>query len=384
MKKHLKLVFALFIVLSIKACDEENTVGVPSSNSNSTINLDNSDNEEEDNNNNGSNSNWLIPVNQVRDGGPGKDGIPALLNPETRSINQTTYLKDDDLVLAIKIDNEIKVYPHTILDWYEIVNDQIGVDFFAITYCPLTGTGIGWDRKIDGAATTFGVSGLLYNSNLIPYDRRTNSNWSQMRLDCVNGSLIGEKVNTYTLFETTFRTLKSMGINGEVVTTGTGYSRSYGTYPYGDYKTNDDLLYFPVAHEDDRLPKKERIHGIIDGGRTLAVRFEDFSSGVQVYEETLNEKSIIISGSKQNNFIVSFYTTLDDGTKLEFEPVHGSLPVIMSDNEGNRWDIFGYAVSGPRVGSQLQPTRSLMSYWFAWAAFYPLTRLYGHVYEYIE
>ena len=124
---------------------------------------------------------WLIPEGLVRDGGPGKDGIPAISDPKFTQASAVDYLKDEDLVIGLKYNEEIKVYPHIILDWHEIVNDEIDEFAFALTYCPLTGTAINWNRKLNGITTTFGVSGLLYNSNLIPYDRETDSNWSQMQ-----------------------------------------------------------------------------------------------------------------------------------------------------------------------------------------------------------
>jgi hypothetical protein len=149
------------------------------------------------NSNNNTSTEWLIPRNQVLDGGPGKDGIPALQNPVFISANEATYLSDNDLVLGFVDGEDARAYPHSILDWHEIVNDDINNESVAVIYCPLTGTGIGWDRVVKGKKTTFGVSGLLYNSNIIPYDRDTDSNWSQLLLQSVNGTLSGAIANTY-------------------------------------------------------------------------------------------------------------------------------------------------------------------------------------------
>ncbi|MEM9929251.1 MAG: DUF3179 domain-containing (seleno)protein, partial [Bacteroidota bacterium] len=137
---------------------------------------------------------WIIPRGNVFDGGPGCDGIPAIEDPEFVSLGEATYLEDGDLVLAVADANgQVKLYAHNLLDWHEIINDEVAGQPLAIVYCPLTGTGIGWDRIIDGEQTSFGVSGLLYNTNIIPYDRKTGSNWSQQRLECVNGELAGER-----------------------------------------------------------------------------------------------------------------------------------------------------------------------------------------------
>ncbi|MGI9543245.1 MAG: DUF3179 domain-containing (seleno)protein, partial [Cyclobacteriaceae bacterium] len=119
----------------------------------------------------GGNSNdWLVPSNEVLGGGPGKDGIPALETPEMISVAQATYLRDDDLVIGFRSGIDVRAYSHKVLDWHEIINDDVNGTAIAVTYCPLTGTAIGWDRNISGGTTTFGVSGLLYNTNLIPYD----------------------------------------------------------------------------------------------------------------------------------------------------------------------------------------------------------------------
>jgi len=122
-----------------------------------------------------SDNTWLISSNEVFDGGPGKDGIPSIDRPNFSEVNSIGYMKVDDLILGLKVGNEIRGYTHPVLDWHEIVNDQVKDHPIAITYCPLTGTGIGWNRKIGNLVITYGVSGLLYRNNLIPYDRQTNS-----------------------------------------------------------------------------------------------------------------------------------------------------------------------------------------------------------------
>ena len=172
---------------------------------------------------------WLIPVNEVFDGGPGRDGIPSVDKPVfiTADDPANSYLLDNDLVVGIKIGNVVRAYPHPILDWHEIINDKIGANALALTYCPLTGSAVAWNRIINGTETTFGVSGLLYNTNLIPYDRLTQSNWSQMKLQCVNGELIGQTPQLFNIVETTWKTWKELYPNTLVVSTNTGFSRPY-------------------------------------------------------------------------------------------------------------------------------------------------------------
>ncbi len=308
---------------------------------------------------------WSIPITEVLDGGPGKDGIPALENPEFSEVQNITYVVDDDLVIGIKIGDEVRAYPHAILDWHEIINDNVGDVSVAVTYCPLTGTGIGWDRNVNGAETTFGVSGLLYNTNLIPYDRATNSNWSQILNESVNGNLSGEKADLIYLFETDFKTWKSMYPDSKVVSVLTGFSRTYGVTPYGDYATNNDFFLFPVE-KDTRLPLKERVLAIVDEADAKAYTFDSFVAE-NIINDSFKGKNYMIVGNP--NFIVAFELT-GDYANLDFQYAFDSTEILLTDNEGNSWNVFGEAVTGPRAGQQLTHSASFMAYWFSIPAFY--------------
>lgn len=313
---------------------------------------------------------WLIPTDQVFDGGPGRDGIPSVDNPQFTNVNDAPYLLDNDLVIGIKIGGTIRAYPHPILDWHEIVNDDISGQKTAITYCPLTGSAIAWKRNGVVSNSAFGVSGLLFNSNLIPYDRGSSSNWSQMKLQCVNGSLIGNEIETSKIIETTYKTWREMYPASTLLSTNTGFGRQYGVYPYGGYKTNDDLI-FPVSNEDNRLQKKERVLGLIAGGQTMAFVINSFSSEVSIENVSFGGEEFVVIGSSVKNFAAAYKRKLDDGTTLEFTFTQGELPLVMMDNEGTKWNIFGEGIDGPRAGESLLQARTFISYWFAWAAFYP-------------
>lgn len=329
------------------------------------------------NGSNGGASGWLIPQNQVFDGGPGKDGIPALSNPESRQINEISYLNDDDLVLGFTDGIVHKAYPHAILDWHEIVNDKLGDEKIAVTYCPLTGTGIGWSRTIQGEETTFGVSGLLYNTNLIPYDRLTDSNWCQISFESVNGALIGERADTYFLAETTWETWKQMYPESEVITENTGYSRTYGRYPYGDYRTNHESILFPVAAMDTRIPAKERVLTIVNDKSARVYRFNTFDEGPRVKQGTFSGKQIIIAGDKSKNYMVAFENNLN-GKEQTFSAIEaGNGQGIFKDSDGNEYDLFGFVIFGPDKGARLNTLEAFMAYWFSLASFYPNVEIFG-------
>ena len=319
---------------------------------------------------------WSIPIGDVLDGGPGKDGIPALVNPTFIDANEASIMDDDDLVLAFKNGDDVRAYPHLILDWHEIINDNIGDVSVAITFCPLTGTGIGWGRMINNTESTFGVSGLLFNTNLIPYDRLTDSNWSQILSESVNGELIGEKPELYQVLETDWKTLTTMYPNTKVVSTITGFSRTYGVSPYGDYNTNNDRFLFPVA-KDNRLPLKERVMAIIDGDKAKAYRFVDFGQK-NIFRDTFEGKEYILIGN--SSFLVA-YELDDNTTQLQFDYVFDSNSqgngVVLQDDEGNQWNVFGEAIDGPRSGQRLGRAKVMMGQWFSIPAFYT-TELYSN------
>ena len=314
-----------------------------------------------------SNSDWLIPQSQVLDGGPGKDGIPALDEPIMIAPDEATYLDDADLVIGYISGTDVRPYPHKILDWHEIINDRVNGHPVTITYCPLTGTGIGWEREYDGKVTTFGVSGLLYNTNLMPYDRVTNSTWPQLRLQSANGKLIGTETITFQVVETTWGTWKNFYPNTTVVSTNTGHSRNYARYPYGDYKTSESLL-FNVSTNDKRLPAKERVLGIIDDGSVKVYQFINFNTE-PIITENFKGKNYIIVGNKAENIIVAFEEQMLNGEVLVLQPteVMKSSGVfdsseILKDQFGNTWDIFGNAVSGPDKEKRLSPANSFIGF----------------------
>ena len=316
-------------------------------------------------------SDWLIPQDEVFGGGPGRDGIPPIEEPKYAASVSESYLLDNDLIIAVKVGNEIKAFPHPIMDWHEIVNDDIGGRKVSVTYCPLTGSAIVWNRTLqDGSVTTFGGSGLLYNTNLILYDRKTSSNWSQFLLKCVNGQLKGQEISTTPVFETKYSTWKLMYPDSKMLTRNTGFNRPYGTFPYRDYRTNNNYLLFPINNTDNRLPQKDRILGVLFDGGSKVYRINTFGADIKVISDIVGGTPIVVVGTTPKNFAVAYQSTLDDGTKLQFTALQNMLPLIMKDNEGNKWDVFGFAIEGPRKGTRLKSTKSFIAYWFAWATFY--------------
>lgn len=341
------LLFSMMMILLLTGCEEENASAV-------------SPKDGED---------WLIPVSQVFDGGPGKDGIPAVDNPVFTDADGAHDLDPGDLVVGIVIDGHSRAYPHDILDWHEIVNDNVAGTEVAVTYCPLTGSAVGWARSLSEATTTFGVSGLLYNSNLMPYDRATDTYWSQMRLQAVHGALIGTEPELIPVIETNWRTWKLLYPETRVMTRETGYSRPYGRYPYGDYKQSGSLI-FPVARSDSRLFAKERVHGVIIDGAVRAYPLSEFPRSITPRNDSFGGKPIVVVGSSTSDIAAAYERRMPDGTVLEFAMLQEADFGTFGDNEGNIWRLDGVAIEGPRLGQRLAPLRAFTAFWFAWPAFY--------------
>lgn len=360
MKKYVFYVVILLFFTSCNSSDVDNDSVQSNPNNNGSI--PSSDNPSGENY-----TTWLIPVAEVRDGGPGKDGIPSIDNPQFIIANGVDFLNSHDLVVGIIDGIEARAYPHKILNWHEIVNDEINGNAVTINYCPLTGTAFGWKSESNGVKTTFGVSGLLYNSNLILYDRNTDSNWSQLRLECVNGKLISEKPKLINIVETTWDIWETLYPNSKVLSEQTGFSRQYGVNPYGDYAFNNDRFLFRPSYLNNDLPNKERVYGIIDDNKSKAYQFSKFNSG-KVIKDTFNNKDYLVVG---NQDIIYAFELTGDYVNLNFEyDFNSSVGVFFKDDEGNKWNIFGQAIDGPRKGETLKGAKSVVSYWFALAVFY--------------
>jgi hypothetical protein len=316
---------------------------------------------------------WLIPVNSIVDGGPGKDGIPSVDNPVFIEANSVNFLSDDDLVVGIKKGDVVKAYPHYVLDWHEIVNDVVDTENITLSYCPLTGTAFAWKSEVAGSFSTFGVSGLLYNANLILYDRATDSNWSQILQQCVNGESIGDTPEKFMVIETNWKTWKDSFPNSLVLTEETGFAKPYGTYPYGPYKTNHDFFIFNPGVLNPALPNKERVLAILNNTQSKVYRLSDFNDGNAV-RDTFFDTNYLIVGDE--NLLVAFKI---NGTVngLEFTYDFQNSESFFKDNEGNKWNMFGEAIEGPRTGQKLEKSNSVTSMWFAIAAFFPNPAIYS-------
>lgn len=309
-------------------------------------------------------SEWLIDLENVESGCSRPDCIRSIDAPKFIDIAAVDFLEDSDLVIGMRMGDTIKCYPHAILNYHEIVNDKAAGKNFALNYCPLTGSGMAWDRTINGKITNFGVSGMLYNSNVIPYDRNTRSSWSQMKQVCVNGELMKSKPIIYPVIETSWKTWKEMFPGSKVLSTETGMQRDYSMYPYEDYRTNSDVM-FATEYDNYTLPQKERLYGITNGETAVCYRYANFAKGTKILTDTAFNNKYIIVGNEERQFINAFIV---DGT-TKYHPVNNMGNAVFADATGNAYDIFGYCVAGDKSGSKLIVANGYFAYWFGWYAF---------------
>lgn len=217
----------------------------------------------------------VVPLGEFLSGGPPKDGIPAVDEPKFVSVPEANeFLERKEPVIELVLDGEARAYPIQILIWHEIANDEVGGVPVAVTFCPLCNTAIVFDRRVDGEATTFGTTGKLRHSDLVMYDRATESWWQQFGGQALVGARAGMKLEQLPARMIAWGEFARRHPDGRVLSRDTGHSRPYGQNPYAGYDDVDSPPIFPVAGADDgRLPPKERVVYLERGKDAVAVPF---------------------------------------------------------------------------------------------------------------
>lgn len=211
-----------------------------------------------------------IDLRDLHQGCPYRDCIPSIDKPKYVTADEADHVADDDLVLALSFKGYNRAWPARILDQHEIVNDIIAGVPMAITWCPLCGSAVGVVREFDGQITEFGVSGLLYNSDLVFYDRKTSTLWDQIEAKGIVGPLTGKELELVPITMTRWSTWKAAHPDTLVLSADTGHKRDYSVDAYGRYRRSDSLM-FPVSNKDDSIRPKSVVFGFRIGDRTVAV-----------------------------------------------------------------------------------------------------------------
>ena len=319
--------------------------------------------------------------------GASKGGIPAIDLPVFVSVDVVDFLNDREPVVAFEEGGEARAYPLQILTWHEIVNDVVAGRPVLITFCPLCNTAIAFDRTLAGETLEFGVSGFLRNSDLVMFDRGTESWWQQITGEAIVGELTGSRLEFLPSSIVSWADFAAAFPDGRVLSRDTGFQREYGRNPYVGYDDIDSSPFLFDGETDSRLAAMERLTTVELGGEVAAYPFSRL------------EASLVASDSVGGTDIVVFYkrgtvsaldrSTIADskdiGTAAVFEPViDGERLTFRADGDafldnetGSRWDIFGRATAGPLAGRMLTPVVSGSHFWFAWAAFKPETRIWS-------
>ena len=273
-----------------------------------------------------------VPPNQILDGGPPKDGIPAILQPKSVRASDAVFMMASDRVVGVVIRGKPRAYPLKILNWHEVVDDVVADNPFAVTYCPLTASAIVYERKVGKKPVTLGVSGKLYESNLLFYDKATESLWSQIKGEAIAGPLSGQRLEALPSVVTTWETWRAAHPDTLVLDVATGYARNYAIDPYQGYESSDQIM-FPVTPLDSRLPAKERVLGLIINGMAEAFPFSRLAKAKTPANVDLGGQQV---------------------TLIFDEPTQTA----------------GALAAGKHIAAYT-------GYWFAWAALYPQTAVWN-------
>ena len=332
-------------------------------------------------------SKHTIPYSEILSGGPPKDGIPAIDNPQFVNIQEADeWLEDLEPVIVFQGQDEIRLYPFQILIWHEIVNDIVGGRPVTITFCPLCNTAIAFDATVDGQRLDFGTTGRLRFSNLLMYDRQTETWWQQATGEAVIGELTGTQLTFLPAPTIGWSEARETYPEAQVLSRETGFSLPYGRNPYAGYDNiNSSPFLFDGPITPGQLPPMARVTTVDLNGEAVAYP-NDVLEQVRVVNDTVGGLDLVViwqpglasvfGGSPANGQDVGangVFLREIEGQGLTFV-ADGDR--IIDEQTGSEWNVLGQAISGELEGSQLTSVVKVDHFWFSWAAFKPETRVY--------
>ncbi len=331
-----------------------------------------------------------VPYETFSYGGASRDSIPALDNPAFISIAETEqWITDQEPVLVLQLNEDVRAYPIPILIWHEIVNDVVDGRPVVITYCPLCDSGLAFERTVAGQTLDFGTTGILRNADLVMYDRQTESWWQQFSGEAVVGEMTGAKLPLLPVNLVSWADFKAQFPNGRVLSIFTGFDRTYGETPYINYDSLTNLgVKFYDGEPDDRLPPKMRVMAIVIQGEAVAYPYALLAEKEAVNDTLAGQPLVVFWKSGTNSplyeqFIAEakdvgsaqMFSREAAGQTLTFGPA-GDGESFVDVETGSRWNLWGTAVAGTLTGTQLNPLPGHEFFWFAWAAFQPQTKIF--------
>jgi len=328
----------------------------------------------------------IVEWNEVMSGGPPKDGIPAIDEPEYESIaDATEWLSESDPVILFQHEGNARAYPLAILMWHEIINDELAGKPVSVTFCPLCNASIVYDREFNGEILDFGTTGKLRNSDLIMYDRQSETWWQQFTGQGIVGEHTGQQLSWLASQVISFGDFAAEFPDGNMVARPSDVSRNYGRNPYVGYDAGQPFLF--RGPTDDRLRATERIMGVELGDVTMAYDFATLAEAGVVNDSVADMSLVVLhkAGTSSALDSSSISDGRDIGSVAVFQRMVGDQELTFSangdgtfaDNEtGSTWNILGQATDGELAGTQLEQVLAFDHFWFAWAAFFPDTGLY--------
>ncbi len=331
--------------------------------------------------------NRIVELSEIQSGGPPKDGIPPIDAPSFDTASEASkWVNPREPVVVLTVNNETRAYPLQILTWHEIVNDTLGGVPVSVTFCPLCNATIVFDRRLDGRVLDFGTTGKLRKSDLVMYDRQTESWWQQFSGQGIVGEMSAKVLKRIPASIVAFEDFEHAYPSASVLSRRTGHMRPYGKNPYSGYDRIDDQPFLFNQPVDSRLPPMERVLNV-----TVDATHRLYPFSVLMDEPVINDQvenvpvvvfsrqgtlsvldASVIANSKTVPSATVYDRRLDDRV-LSFEARDGRL---IDRETGSEWNLFGTAVAGPLKNKQLDKPDSGVHFAFAWLAFNPQSKIY--------
>jgi len=298
---------------------------------------------------------WIVPLSDIAGS---NSPFPLAINPDYTVASDVNFIDDNEKVALVSFkDGKVKAFPFFFTSTYESVNDIIGGFTVSMTYCPITESAILIDRQFSSNDTfILRASGVLYKENMVAIDEATQTYWSQFLLKCIKGKFQNQPIETLNFVETRWSIVKKYFPDAQVFTnTSVSKSSTTNTSSKSSIEGSDVVYGILESSQKNGSPK---IH---------VFEYSLFNNDIKIINKRFTLDEVLVVGSKGLNFITSY---LKD-SNATFTPIQNEFPTIMEDSDGNKWNVFGIATSGPRKGEQLKSLKAFFASWWAWNEFYP-------------
>jgi len=322
----------------------------------------------------------VIPASDVMSGGPPKDGIPAVDQPGFIAVAEADeWLGESEPVFVVSADGQTHIYPVQILTYHEIVNDVVGNTPVTVTYCPLCNSGLTFRREFNGEILDFGTTGRLRLSNLIMYDRQSETWWQQATGEGLVGRYAGFRLELYPMLMMPWERARDRFIHAVVLSQDTGHARPYGNNPYAGYDTSRQPFLYRGPRTPEPFTAMARVLEVVQGGESSVFPYPILAEELVVQRDIGGEPVVVFWESGTSSALdtrsiasgrdvgaANAFSAEVNGRTLNFEVRGGSFRDVET---GSTWDAFGVAISGEQKGTVLNPVVGVQHFWFSYSAF---------------